>query len=338
MIFPSFQLSKVSGLFSDFLSSDCKRRSTFLTSSSGNRLSGRIPRSKSVLRRLVVGDVLMRDFPLTVHLVLAGVEDRDFGCEVFGLEQNGGRKVGQWAAVGHFPLGFHGLGTFAKQGMVPFAADESKVLVAASLLVDDLREFFFCFGQFFACMDALSVQHALFYQLGFAGLHRKVGLGKSNFGFARVTVLRNQVARIACEHDVWYILGCTFGHSDRFVDVNKMIKRRMSRKLACGLGFADDKSKVAPFRVAQQVLYVPCQPILYASFRLLCMALKGVGEGLNQLFFHGESPVLSCLAWRTKHFQFPVEREVRIGRVENQFFNSKPRKVYFWDIGENALT
>jgi hypothetical protein len=66
----SCQLSRVSGLLSDFLSSDCKRRSTFLTSCSGGRLSG--------------------------------------------------------------------LGAFAKQGVVAFAADERKVLVTASLFVDDL--------------------------------------------------------------------------------------------------------------------------------------------------------------------------------------------------------
>ena len=47
-------------------------------------------------------------------------------------------KIGQWAAFGHFPLRFHGLGAFAKQGVVAFAADEREVLVAASLFVDDL--------------------------------------------------------------------------------------------------------------------------------------------------------------------------------------------------------
>jgi hypothetical protein len=35
-------------------------------------------------------------------------------------------------------LGLHGLGAFAKQGVVAFAANHGKVLVAAGLLVDDL--------------------------------------------------------------------------------------------------------------------------------------------------------------------------------------------------------
>ena len=69
---------------------------------------------QGVAHRLVVGDVLIGDLPFTLHLMLAGVEDGDFSREVFGLEQNRGRKVGQWAGVGHFPLGFHGLGAFAK--------------------------------------------------------------------------------------------------------------------------------------------------------------------------------------------------------------------------------
>jgi hypothetical protein len=46
------------------------------------------------------------------------------------------------------------------------------------------------------------------------------------------------------------------------------------------------------------MLDVPSKPVLNASFGLLRMALKGVGEGLDQLFFHGETPVLTFgLAW-----------------------------------------
>lgn len=96
------------------------------------------PIQQGVAHSLVVGDVLIGNLPFMVHLMVAGVEDGDFRGEVFGLEQNCGGKVGQWAALGHFPLGFHGLGAFAKQGVVAFAADERKILVAASLFVDDL--------------------------------------------------------------------------------------------------------------------------------------------------------------------------------------------------------
>jgi hypothetical protein len=38
--------------------------------------------------------------------VLAGIENGDFCGEVFGLEDDGGRKVGQRSAVRYIPLGF----------------------------------------------------------------------------------------------------------------------------------------------------------------------------------------------------------------------------------------
>jgi hypothetical protein len=146
---------------------------------------------------------------------------------------------------------------------------------------------------------ALRVQHALLDQFGLAGLHRKVGLGKSNFGFARVTVLRNQVARIAGEHDVVDFALAAGAQVDHFPDVRKMVVNVMSRDFASCFGLEDDIQEVFPFGVAQQMLDVPCKPVFNASFGLLRMALKVVGEGLDQLFFHGETPILtSGLTWR----------------------------------------
>ena len=69
-------------------------------------------------------------------MVLPGIEDGDFSRKVFGLQDDGGREVGQWPGVGYLPLRFHGLGAFAKQGLVALAADESKVLVITCLLID----------------------------------------------------------------------------------------------------------------------------------------------------------------------------------------------------------
>jgi hypothetical protein len=34
--------------------------------------------------------------------------------EVLGLENDGGREVGKRAAIGHAPLGFHGVGVLAE--------------------------------------------------------------------------------------------------------------------------------------------------------------------------------------------------------------------------------
>jgi hypothetical protein len=138
MVF-SCQLSRVSGLFSVFFVFRLQAPfNPFDILLRWQAFEENAPFQQGVAHRLVVGDVLIGNLNFTVHLVLEGVEDGDFRGEVFGLEQNCGRKIGQWAAFGHFPLRFHGLGAFAKQGVVAFAADEREVLVAASLFVDDL--------------------------------------------------------------------------------------------------------------------------------------------------------------------------------------------------------
>lgn len=58
---------------------------------------------------------------------------------IVGAKSASGRVSG----VGHLPLRFHGLGAFAKQGLVALAADECKVLIVASLLENNFRQLFF---------------------------------------------------------------------------------------------------------------------------------------------------------------------------------------------------
>lgn len=64
------------------------------------------PIQQGVAHCLVVGDVFIENLPFMVHLMVVGVEDGDFRGKVSGLEQNCGRKVGQWSAFGHFPRAF----------------------------------------------------------------------------------------------------------------------------------------------------------------------------------------------------------------------------------------
>jgi hypothetical protein len=44
-------------------------------------------------------------------------------------------------------------------------------------------------------------------------------------------------------------------------------------------------TEFSPLGVTQQILNVACQPIFSASFRLLRMPLKGVGDGWTNSFF-----------------------------------------------------
>lgn len=67
--------------------------------------------------------------------------------KILCLQDNGGGKVCQWAAIGYFPLSFHRLGRPAKEGLISLAANQRKVLIASScLLIDDLGKLFLSFG------------------------------------------------------------------------------------------------------------------------------------------------------------------------------------------------
>lgn len=90
---------------------------------------------------------------------------------------------------------------------------------------------------------------------------------------------------IAGEQDVVDSALASRSQFDHFVDVNKMILGQMPTRFAGCFGFADDLTEFSPLGVTQQILNVACQPIFSASFRLLRMPLKGVGDGWTNSFF-----------------------------------------------------
>lgn len=60
----------------------------------------------------------------------------------------------------------------------------------------------------------------------------------------------------------------------------------MPGHLAGGLGFRDDELKVAPFRVAKQVLKVAREPVFDAMIGLLGVAFERFCHGLDDFGFH----------------------------------------------------
>ena len=218
---------------------------------------------------------------------MAGVEDRDFGGEVLGLENDGGREVGEGAVVRHFPSGFHGLGRFAEQGLVALAADDGEVVVAAGLLEDDDGEFLLGGTEFFPGKDALGFQQAFLDQLRPARLDGKVGLGEGDFLLPGIAILSDEVAGVAGEQDILDFPLRAFGQLDRFVDVNKMIGDGKPGNLTGGFRLGHGGLvKVPPLGVSEQMLDVPGEPVFDARFSLLGVGLEGGGERLNDVGIH----------------------------------------------------
>jgi hypothetical protein len=77
---------------------------------------------------------------------------------------------------------------------------------------------------------------------------------------------------------------------DHFVDVNKMVGNGVIRDFTGGFCLIDDRGKVAPFDVTQQVLEIASEPKLDAGFGLLGVALESGGQLLNLVGLHARAP------------------------------------------------
>ena len=119
------------------------------------------PIEQRVAYGLVVGDVLPRDRGPGAHSVCSRVVDGDLGGEVLGLENDGGRKIGERPALGDLPLCFHLAGGLAEKCLIALAADDGEVFVAAGLLINDGGKLFLRAGEFPAGGNAFRLQYAL---------------------------------------------------------------------------------------------------------------------------------------------------------------------------------
>ena len=158
----------------------------------------------------------------------------------FGLQNDRRREISERAIVRHLPLGFHGLGRFAEQSLIAFAANECEILVAAGLLVDDARQILFGDGELLARSDPFGFEEALLDEFGPAGLDGEVGLREGDFRLLRIAVLRDEITGEAGEHEVFDLALAAGAEVDHFVDVNKMVAARMTCRFAGSFRLVDD--------------------------------------------------------------------------------------------------
>jgi hypothetical protein len=115
----------------------------------------------------------------------------------------------------------HGLSAFAKERLVAFASDQGEVLTAPGLLEDDLGEFFFRIGEFPAGGNPLGFKKALLDEFGPTRLDGEIRLGEGDFLLSGVAILRDEVAGVTGEHEVFNDFFRVFGHLDRCVTSTK---------------------------------------------------------------------------------------------------------------------
>ncbi len=78
--------------------------------------------------------------------------------------------------------------------------------------------------------------------------------GKGNLHLARVTVLGDEIAGVAGQHEIIDLFFRALRHRDRFPDVRKMVYNRMPCGLASYLGLVDNLGKVLPFGISEKPL------------------------------------------------------------------------------------
>jgi hypothetical protein len=130
-------------------------------------------------------------------------------------------------------VSFHGLGALAGECLVALAANEGEVLMAPSLLKDELGQFLFGDGELLAGGDALGFKEALLDQLRAAGLDGEVSLGKGDLLLPGIAILGDELAGVAGEHDV--IVNHTEPNQTHSKSID-MEKGGVRSNLLCGSG------------------------------------------------------------------------------------------------------
>jgi len=98
---------------------------------------------------------------------------------------------------------------------------------------------------------------SIFYQVIdfflFSGLYSKITLCKSNLIFSGITILSYKITCITSKHNIINLSYGFLRHSDRFVDVNKMIKRALPCVFTRIFSFHNDIQKIPPFIVFKEI-------------------------------------------------------------------------------------
>src|SRR3972149_3774724 len=149
----------------------------------------------------------------------------DFSGEVLGSNRDRWKEVGKRTGFRNSKPVFHCLGGVAsKEGGVTFRSNSPESLFVNASLIDVPGKLYFGFAQFLSGLETLMQLDTLLYDLLLPGLDGKVTLGKGNLIFSGVSILGNQVAGIASEHNIINGSFCTGTDSDHFRDVTKMVR------------------------------------------------------------------------------------------------------------------
>ena len=118
----------------------------------------------------------------------------------------------------------------------------------------------FCFCKFGTSLHTFVIQKSLMHELCSTCLDGKIVLCKSNFRFARVSILRYKIACITSKHYVFYLTLSTRTNLDHFPGVGKMVEYLLTCILTRFLGSDKHILEPIPFCVTQKRIEFSCTP------------------------------------------------------------------------------
>ncbi|MCU0747977.1 MAG: hypothetical protein MUF13_00320, partial [Akkermansiaceae bacterium] len=184
-----------------------------------------------------------------------------FGGEVFGRNSQGWEEVGQRARLNDAEFRLHHLGCVAaEQGGISFGSDSSESIFVHPTLEDVVREGFFGGPEFVPGLQPAKEADAFLNEFLFSRLEGKVALGEGDRLLPGVSVLGDQVAGIAGQHEVLDFALPALAVGDQFRDATKMMFRFVTRCLTRLNGPLNGSHEVFPTGIAERFLKIAGEP------------------------------------------------------------------------------
>jgi len=154
-----------------------------------------------------------------------------------------------------------------EQSRVAFGANAPEASVIHPAFLDVSGKLGFGLGELLAGLDSVLKADTLFDKFLLARLDSKVTLSKGYGLFAGGAILGDEVAGVACEHEVFNFSFSPTSKPDHFRDATKMVIWICTTRFAGFYRFFEDVYEISPPGVSKWLLNVSGKPELNILFR-----------------------------------------------------------------------
>ncbi len=213
---------------------------------------------------LVTFGMFFCDLPFSLEgFFLSDIMIRHFCGEVLSLEEDRREEVSQRSIFTHTEFLLHRLSRVSSEEYgIALAADTSDPHTIDAALERESSELFLGLCQLLSDLDPLMIEELLLDELLLACLHSEVCLSEGNLLLARITVLCDQICRIAREMYVKHLSFRCLTSRDHLVDANEMIEFTIPCFFAGLHSLLYDDLEIPPILIRKKSLEISGTPVL----------------------------------------------------------------------------